>query len=135
MLSKGSCLCGEVTFSTSQFMPSIAHCHCSMCRKFHGAAFSTYAEVRTENFKWLTGKSLLSTYQAPNQTVRTFCQNCGSSLTFESKYNREDNTIEVSLAAFDTLEALNVNAHIFTESKVSWLKFTDELPKFLKYRM
>ncbi len=37
----------------------MAHCHCSMCRKFHGAAFSTYGEAKIENFKWLQGEGFL----------------------------------------------------------------------------
>lgn len=133
-MNKGSCLCGEITFEVDHFEPIIGHCHCTMCRKFHGAAFSTFAEVKVENLHWLTGKSLLASYQADNKTIRQFCKNCGSSLLFESSYNRKANTTEISLAAFDELANVSPNAHIYTESKVDWLKLADDLPQHLKYR-
>jgi len=105
-----------------------------MCRKFHGAAFSTFAEVKLSNLTWVKGKALLNYFTAENDTVRSFCRICGSSLLFESKYNRENETIEIALASFDTPIELTPDAHIFTESKVSWLILNDELEQFDTYR-
>ncbi len=133
--NQASCLCGNIVFTVSGFENNIAHCHCKMCQKFHGAAFSTFAEVKLSNIFWLKGQGQLASYTAGNGTVRQFCKNCGSSLTFESSYNRKDKTIEVALAAFDNLTAsIKVNAHIYLSSQASWLKFTDSLPKFLHFR-
>ena len=41
----GSCLCGAVRFSAR--LPSLfcAHCHCSMCRRSHGAGYVTWFAV------------------------------------------------------------------------------------------
>jgi len=133
----GSCLCGKITFSVDEIMPVIGHCHCNMCQKFHGAAFSTFVEVSVNQLTWLSGKACLSEYKADNETVRTFCRCCGSSLLFESLYNRKANTIEVALAAFDDIhehQQITPDAHIYTESKVSWLDINDKLPQFLAYR-
>lgn len=44
-MNKGSCLCGAVTFSVNKFKPLTGHCHCSMCQKFHGAAYSLAKRV------------------------------------------------------------------------------------------
>jgi len=132
--STGSCLCGKITFAVSQFQPTIGHCHCSMCQKFHGAAFSTFGEVKLEHISWLTGAELLTSYTAQNHTVRRFCQCCGSSLVFESQYNRDAGTIEIALAAFDQLVALQPDAHIYTESKVDWLTIHDGIAQFKAYR-
>jgi hypothetical protein len=40
----GACLCGAVKIETT--LPSLwsAHCHCSSCRRAHGAAFVTYVD-------------------------------------------------------------------------------------------
>src|SRR5207249_145423 len=40
----GSCLCGDVAF---ELVPGdwMGHCHCSMCRKAHGAAFATHVST------------------------------------------------------------------------------------------
>lgn len=134
MANNGSCLCGKITFSVDELLPVIGHCHCTMCRKFHGAAFSTFAEVKNDHFHWLSGENLISSYKAANGSVRKFCQCCGSSLIFESKYNRNDQTTEIALAAFDSLEHVEPNAHIYTESKVDWLELNDGIEQFSTYR-
>ena len=122
----GSCLCGQIKFEADGFTPQTAHCHCSMCRKFHGAAFSTFGEVRLSSFRWLNGTELLSTYIAKNGTVRQFCSICGSSLTFKSA--RHIDSIEVAIAALDTKLDIQPDAHIHVASKVSWLNLNDDLP-------
>ncbi|MCO4797805.1 MAG: GFA family protein [Colwelliaceae bacterium] len=105
-----------------------------MCQKFHGAAFSTFVEVKVSDLHWLRGKELLKSFQAENKTVRKFCQNCGSSLIFESKYNRKASTIEIALAAFDTKVDAKPDAHIFTQSKVEWIEITDNISQHLAFR-
>jgi len=134
VLNSGSCLCGKVQFEVSEINPTLGHCHCIMCRKFHGAAFSTFAEVKLEHLKWIKGQEFLNSFTADNQTTRTFCQHCGSSLLFESKFNRKDKTIEIALATFDIVEAVIPDAHIYTESKVDWLILNDDLPQYSSYR-
>ncbi|WP_442958652.1 GFA family protein [Photobacterium sp. Hal280] len=48
---QGSCLCRGVQFSVNGFSEKAANCYCSMCRKFHGAAFGTLVGVQGLN--WL----------------------------------------------------------------------------------
>ncbi len=132
--NSGSCLCGKVSFSVAQFEPLVGHCHCTMCRKFHGAAFSTFVEIKLEHLTWLNGESELSAYQADNGTVRKFCQHCGSSLLFISSFNQQAKTVEIALACFDDLETVMPDAHIYLESKVDWYQPHDDLAKFQGYR-
>jgi len=47
-MSKGRCLCGEVQFSVAGHMGEVRYCHCSMCRRVTGSAFSANARVRVE---------------------------------------------------------------------------------------
>ena len=42
----GSCLCGKVRFELAGPPQFINHCHCSMCRKVHGAAFGSLSARR-----------------------------------------------------------------------------------------
>jgi hypothetical protein len=134
MKNIGSCLCKQVTFEVEKLQGQIGHCHCKMCQKFHGAAFSTFVETKKEDLTWLSGEELLKQYRADNESVRTFCVCCGSSLLFESKYNRNEDTLEVALAAFDKLEPVNPDAHIYTESKTTWFDIQDDLLQFRQYR-
>jgi hypothetical protein len=124
---RGSCLCGQVKFVASGFSKQAANCHCSMCRKFHGAAFGTLVSVA--NLKWLSGKTLLKDYVAPNGTIRTFCNECGSSIGFRTK-SQPFEQIEIAISTFDEDIPVKINAHIYTNYKASWHHINDDLPKF-----
>ena len=131
---QGGCLCGAIRYQVTAFEPRIAHCHCTMCQRFHGAAFSTFGEVQLEHFRWIQGEEVLQSYQAENGTVRQFCSRCGSSLRFISPYNREDGTVEVAIATLDDPHTLQIDAHIYTVTQVPWITLCDELPKYPEYR-
>ena len=98
--SIGSCLCGKISFEVKQFLPEAAHCHCTMCRKFHGAAYATYSGVKREHFRWLSGQDQLSEYRAENGSLRSFCRHCGSSLLFHSPKG-DAGVVEIALATID----------------------------------
>ena len=42
---RGSCLCGAIRYEIAGPFEDMRHCHCSRCRKAHGAAFSTFART------------------------------------------------------------------------------------------
>jgi len=130
---QGGCLCGVVRFEISEFLPQAAHCHCSMCRKFHGAAFATFASAARASFRWLAGEPSLQSYTANNATQRTFCRHCGSSLTFSSP-NGPTDEIEIAIGAMDGDVPVKPSAHIFVGSAVNWVSLNDGLPQFEKGR-
>ncbi|MFT5740494.1 MAG: hypothetical protein ACI9LO_003411 [Planctomycetota bacterium] len=68
---RGSCLCGEIAFEVDELGSTIGNCHCSMCRKFHGPAYATLAEVEAEHFRWLRGKESLKilSYESPTRNI------------------------------------------------------------------
>ena len=43
---EGGCLCGAVRFSLELPSKWCAHCHCSMCRRAHGAGYVTWGQVQ-----------------------------------------------------------------------------------------
>ncbi len=131
---KGQCLCGEVKYEVAKIEPKMGHCHCSMCRKFHGAAFATLGEALAENFRWVSGEELLKTYLAENGTRRQFCSNCGSSLTFAASDDNGE-LVEFALGTLDTEIPLKPDAHIFTGHGAEWYEITDQLPQHKDGRM
>jgi hypothetical protein len=56
----GGRLCGAMRYELNGPLTNVGYCHCSMCRRFHGAAFASYATASAENFRWLTGQDLLT---------------------------------------------------------------------------
>ncbi|MEL0659711.1 GFA family protein [Psychromonas arctica] len=123
---KGSCLCGAVIFVVNSFNDQAANCHCTMCRKFHGAAYGTLVGV--SGLSWISGRDYLKEFTAPNGSVRTFCSKCGSSLGFRVN-GASLNEIELAVATFDSDIPVVIDAHIYTDYKANWCKLEDELPK------
>ena len=126
---RGSCLCGAVKFEVDEFLPQAAHCHCSMCRKFHGAAYATIAAVRRSRFRWVAGSDALKRYTAGNGTTRMFCSHCGSSLAFSSPRASEEE-VEIALGAMDGDVPVVPSAHIFVGSAANWTVVNDDLPRY-----
>lgn len=130
---KGSCLCGEVSFEVDEIDRRAAHCHCRMCRKFHGAEHATFVGVPRRSFRWISGGDSVAEYQAPNGTIRSFCGHCGSSLLFWSP-RADPEIIEVALGVLDDNVPVAPDAHIFVGSAANWTSITDDLPQFLEGR-
>lgn len=129
---KGSCLCGEVSFSVASFSESAANCHCSMCRKFHGSAFGTLVGV--DGLTWLSGEGRLKEFTASNGTIRTFCTECGSGIGFRVK-GAAFEEIELAIALFDDEIPVVIDAQIFTKYKASWCDLHSELSDFPEGRV
>jgi len=125
---RGSCLCGEVKFEIHGKLGRSSHCHCSMCRKAHGAAFGTYALVRVEDFKLLAGAELIARYRSSPGVERTFCSRCGSTLQFISE--KLPGIVDVALGVLDDDPGIRVPHHIYVASKAPWLEITDGLPQY-----
>ena len=123
---KGQCLCGGIKYEVDKLQPSMAHCHCKMCRKFHGAAFSTFGEAKREDFRWLAGEDLLATFVADNGSKRQFCKVCGSSLTF-AVANDAGESVEFTLGTLDSKIDERPDAHIYTDFKADWVDVADDL--------
>jgi hypothetical protein len=49
----GRCLCEA--YEISGELGPIYNCHCSKCRRWHGAAFRTRASIKKNQFKWIKG--------------------------------------------------------------------------------
>lgn len=124
---QGSCLCGQIRFEAGGFNQQAAHCHCTMCRKFHGAAFGTLVGV--SEFRWLAGQALVREYRADNGTSRLFCTNCGASLAFRSKGAPSDG-LEIAIALFDEPVPVKPDAHIYTRYQANWTQIADGLPQY-----
>ncbi len=124
---KGSCLCGQISFDVTGFSNEAAACHCTMCRKFHGAAFGTLVEV--EGLRWLSGEALLQEYVGDNGSVRQFCSSCGSSLAFLARGASRDQ-LELAISSFDDEIPVKIDIHIYTDYKANWFDPPEDLPQY-----
>lgn len=124
----GECLCGEVKYAVNGDLGSIIHCHCSECRKWHGAAFRTRTVVRKQDFYWVQGEDSVSYYDGLPNVIKTFCRQCGSNLVSLYKHNQA--MIGLPLGGVEGDLAVGPEYHIFTDNKASWHSITDNLPQY-----
>jgi len=124
---RGACLCGTVRFEIDLPTRFCVHCHCSMCRRNHGAAFVTWFGVPKTNFRLLEGETAVTRYQSSDHGSRSFCSQCGSSLLCE--LDRDPDTIDVTLASMLAPIDRPPEAHVFFDTHVEWVEFLDQLPK------
>jgi hypothetical protein len=122
----GACLCGAVTFTVALPPKWVAHCHCSMCRRAHGAGFVTWVGVEAGAFT-LTKSEALATYASSPGASRQFCAKCGSPLFFKSE--RWPGEVHVARAAIAGDVGMNPAAHAFFSDKADWVHVNDQLPK------
>lgn len=122
----GKCLCGVVRYRIDASINQLIHCHCSMCRKAHGAAFASYVSVPQEAFHFLSGKDQLGVYHSSEHVTRTFCIRCGSNLQF---VNNRKHMVGIAAGTLDSPLPVQTQSHIFVASKADWYEIHDELPQ------
>lgn len=126
----GGCLCGDIAFEVDGPIDMVGHCHCSMCRKFHGSAFATFGIAAPEHFRWVRVADRIRTYQSSVEGHRPFCPRCGSAVP----------TVGEALP-FVLIPMGNVaedpgsrpRLHMFTGSMAPWHSIVDDLPQHEAY--
>ncbi len=123
----GRCLCEGVRYEIQGELGPIYNCHCSKCRRWHGAAFRTRATINADQFRWIQGQERVSQFYSSEHVVKSFCSVCGSNLI--STYDNKPHLIGVPLGGLDQAPSNRCEGHIFVGSKSPWFEITDELPQ------
>jgi len=125
---RGSCLCGGVRYEIAGRLSGALNCHCTMCRKAHGAAFRSRARVDAADFRWVQGEELVTYYESSAGNHRGFCRVCGSPLL--SRFDQHPEVYGLPLGALDDDPGVKPKRHVFVADKAPWFDITDELPQF-----
>ncbi len=124
----GTCLCGAVAWQLDGAIELINYCHCSMCRKIHGAPFGTFAHGSAAAFEWRSGEPLITRYESSPGVYRSFCRVCGSSVPVV-----EGDEVCIPAGSIDGDPVARPSVHIFVGSKAPWYDITDDLPQFDRF--
>ena len=119
----GRCLCGAVEFELRLPSKWCAHCHCSMCRRAHGAGYVTWAGFESDHFILNKGDHHLKWYESSPGARRGFCSTCGSTMLFESE--RWAGETHVALACIEGPIDREPAAHAFFDAHVHWMPIDD----------
>lgn len=125
----GSCLCGQVEFSVKLPAKWCVHCHCTRCRRSHGAGFVTWFGVNKKQFTLKKGEEFLKWYHSSEKSEYGFCGNCGSSVLFRS--TKWPDEIHITLSNVRSGIGMEPRAHVYFDTHVEWLDFDDDLERHL----
>ena len=125
---EGSCLCGKVRYRAEKVAAPMVHCHCQMCRKAHGAAYSTILPVEKAGFRWTDGEALLAHYESSPGKRRWFCRQCGSQLT--STRDADADSLLLRAGCIDSGYDGRPVAHGWTDFMAPWYAIEDDRPRF-----
>lgn len=123
----GSCLCGAVRFSARLPSKWVAHCHCTCCRRAHGAPLVTWVGFEADHFSLEASSAQPRWYESSPGARRASCPTCGTPMFFESE--RWSGEVHVARALIEGPLDREPAVHVFYETHVPWLSVNDDLPK------
>lgn len=125
--ARGRCLCGAVRFTATLPSKWVAHCHCTLCQRAHGAAFVTWVGLESAAVALAAAEGSLAWFRSPAGGERGFCTACGSSMFFRA--DRWPGELHVARALFVDPVDREPQAHVYYDTHVPWASIVDELPR------
>jgi len=122
----GECFCGEVKYSIKGKLRDAQSCHCSRCRKAFSSQASAYAMVDANDFRWLAGENLLTSYVGVHGFGLQFCSKCGSTLNGVYKGAVHG----VTLGCINGDPEIELGRHIYVGSKATWEVIAQGIPQY-----
>jgi hypothetical protein len=123
----GACLCGAVQFELEGSLERVAHCHCTICQRAHGAAFATWAAVANEGLRVTAGEERIVHFRSSEIGTRSFCGTCGSSMF--CTLDTHPGVTDVAVGCLAPGHGAVPRAHLFWDDRVGWAETADGLPR------
>ena len=129
MTAEGGCRCGACRYELAlEELPRVYACHCHICQRASGSAFSLQALVPEDRLT-VTGPIVVHEITTGDRTsVQRFCGTCHSRV-----YNtntRRPGLAVVRAGTLDRSEELVCVAHIFTAYRQRWVAIPDDVPSW-----
>ena len=127
---EGSCFCKSVRFRLTQHPMFVHCCHCLNCQSQTGSAFVLNALIETDRIEMISGELEITTVESgsgkPHDIYR--CSVCRTAVW--SDYGRRPGIRFVRLGTLDDPSVLSPDVHIFTRSKLPWVRLPEGVPSF-----
>ncbi len=118
MSISGGCYCGAIRFRAEGPPLFQANCHCANCRRAVGAQAVAWITVASSSFVFEKGTP--KRFRTETGAWRTFCDQCGTSLTYEIE--ARPNEIDITNGSLDRPEDFPPNRDVFPEEKLTWVE-------------
>lgn len=118
--TKGSCLCGAVSFQAKAAKTQVGACHCSMCRKWSSGPLLAVDCGTEVSF---SGEEHIGRYDSSMWAERGFCQKCGTNLFYRIKQSGQ---YIVSAGVLEDDSKLVFDHQIFIDEKPQYYCFAND---------
>lgn len=122
---QASCACGKVSFALDDEPNTTFNCHCTICRKMNGSAFSTYSVFPKDSLHIIEGEQQIQTTKMGNHGTKHFCRHCGAPLF--GLHDQASEICLVVLGAIDSGGPILPISNIFCRSKLPWAFGIDKM--------
>ncbi|MDX2235587.1 MAG: GFA family protein [Hyphomonadaceae bacterium] len=124
-VAAGGCQCGAVRYAL-YVTPENSHvCHCRMCQRATGGLFAALAGAPKAAFAWTKGRPAI--FASSNLAERAFCADCGTPLSFT--YVADPGArFYVTIGSLDAPEEAPILRQYGVESRLSWVRFCEDVP-------
>ncbi|MBI1779448.1 MAG: GFA family protein [Proteobacteria bacterium] len=130
---EGGCACGTVRYRLRSHPMFVNCCHCRDCQRQTGSGFVINALIETDRIEMLSGEP--RPVRVPTESGRPHdvfrCPQCQTALW--SDYGGRPQLRFVRVGTLDDPGALPPDVHIFTRSKLSWVRLPPNAPAFEVY--
>lgn len=127
-MHEGGCLCGAFRFEVEGDLGDVRLCHCDLCRRANGSAFSANTRIPRSSFRLLAGTESVTEYESSPGAWRAFCATCGSPAYARVEWDKD--YIRLRLGTLPRDVEVKIVAHVWTGSKAGWDRICDGLPEF-----
>jgi hypothetical protein len=125
-MARGRCLCGAVSFEIQGPSSAPSLCHCSQCRRLHGAP-GAYTSAPVSAYR-ITGEESLNWYRISPRSEQGFCRACGSKLFWRETGGKD---LDVTMGSLEAPTGLKLARHIWTRSQGDYYEIDhDGVPRY-----
>ena len=121
MTRTGSCVCGQIAFSTTHNLRSVTACHCTQCRKATG----NYVAATSAPRDAIAIDGSVTWFQSSPKARRGFCPTCGSNLFWDGP----GANLSIMAGVLDQPTGLSMEGHIYCAQKGDWYEIADGTPQ------
>ena len=125
---QGGCLCGAFQFEVEGPLGEVRLCHCDLCKRANGSAYSANARVPLERFKVVGETKTIKEFESSPGAWKAFCSTCGSPAYSRIEWDKD--FIRLRLGTLPRDVPVDITAHVWVGSKALWDRIADGLPCF-----
>jgi hypothetical protein len=123
---EGGCLCGAIRYRVSGPAISKTLCHCRSCRLACGGPTLAWAIFDVKDIEFISGA--LTEFCSSPQTLRGFCNACGTTLTYRTEKRPEH--LDITTATFDHPQHFMPDCEIYVAEKIAWETLHPDLRRY-----